>query len=165
MFPEFDYLQVHRRVRFPVYILSSENVYFEDGLLFLNGKVLDDTNQAGNSLGTRRLQTPHLTANIGKAILSFIGLINCKSTKFIDSKGFCFSYIKTKICNVESRKITRKISKGTHTVILAKGINCSFSMDYYPHAEEWAQILMLDGLPWKLLSVSEKEAATFKRKI
>lgn len=163
--PEFDYLQICRRIRFPIYILSSDNVYFEDGLLFLNGKVVDDTNQSGNSLGARRLQTSHRTANIGKAILNFIGLINCKATKFIDSKGFCFSYVKTKLCNVESRKIIRKISKGTHTVILAKGINCTFSMDYYPHAEEWAQILMLNELPWKLLSVSEKEAAIFKRKI
>ena len=48
-----------RLVTFPVYALPSGNWYGQDGLLFLDDKILDDKNMKGVNLGMRRLQTPH----------------------------------------------------------------------------------------------------------
>lgn len=47
------------RIKFPVYVLPSSNWQETDGLLFLDGKILDDRNMSGATLGIRRLQTPH----------------------------------------------------------------------------------------------------------
>ena len=47
------------KIKFPVYELSNGNWERIDGLLFLDGKILDDKNQIGDTLGLRRLQTPH----------------------------------------------------------------------------------------------------------
>ena len=162
---ELDYKQICKKVIFPVYILNKENIYFEDGLLLLNGNVIDDRNQKGETVGARRLQSPHKLARLGSAVLDFVALINCRKTRFIDTKGFCFCYIKTKMCRVKSFKINKKISKGTHTVLMLKGVNSPFSIEYYPTGKDWAQVLMLDNLPWKLLGVSQEELEIFRRKI
>ena len=162
---ELDYKKICRKVSFPVYPVSHDNIYYEDGILFKNGKVLDDRNQPGETLGVRRLQTPHKVARLTTAVLDFTALLDCKSLEFIDSKGFCFRYKKTKLCRIESFKINKKISKGTHTILMLKGINSPFSINYFPFGKEWAQVLMLDKLPWKLLGVSEDKLSTYKRKI
>ena len=47
------------KVRFPVYAMKSDDWHITDGLLFLEGKILDDRNMPGDTLGIRRLQTPH----------------------------------------------------------------------------------------------------------
>ena len=47
------------KIRFPVYELPSGNWNRQDGLLFLDGQIVDDKNQAGDTLGLRRMQTPH----------------------------------------------------------------------------------------------------------
>ena len=47
------------KIRFPVYELPSGNWDRRDGLLFLDNQIVDDTNQQGDSLGVRRLKTPH----------------------------------------------------------------------------------------------------------
>lgn len=163
--PELDYIQICRKTLFPFYVLRSDNIYFEDGLLFLNGKIIDDRNQKGDTMGKRRLQTPHKLASLGKSIFDFIQLIDSKETKFVDSRGFCFYYVKTKLCEVISFQISKKLSKGTHTTLFLKGVNCPFSISYYPTGKDWGQVLMLDGLPWKLVSVSENKLNTYKRKI
>ena len=47
------------KVRFPVYQLGSGNWERQDGLLFIEGNIVDDKNMPGDTLGIRRLQTPH----------------------------------------------------------------------------------------------------------
>ena len=39
------------KIRFPVYELPSGNWNRQDGLLFLDGQIVDDKNQAGDTLG------------------------------------------------------------------------------------------------------------------
>ena len=44
-------------IKFPVFVLPSNNWSREDGLLRIEGQIVDDLNQIGESLGVRRLQT------------------------------------------------------------------------------------------------------------
>jgi hypothetical protein len=48
-------------VSFPVFNLPNGNWQLLDGLLFLDDLILDDKNMRGDTLGKRRLQTPHET--------------------------------------------------------------------------------------------------------
>ena len=41
-----------------LYVINSNNVWEQDGIVFIDNTVLDDLNQKGNTLGKRRLQTP-----------------------------------------------------------------------------------------------------------
>ena len=46
-------------IRWPIYVLHSDEVEIRDGLLFCDTQIVDDKNMKGDSLGLRRLQTPH----------------------------------------------------------------------------------------------------------
>ena len=165
MLPELNFLQVLRRTKFPFFVLDSDEIRYEDGLVLLNEKVVDDRNQKGSTLGQRRLQTPHTLYPLKKCIPGFVELIDCKKRHFIDNRGAYFSYNKTKIVFVKSYRITKKISKGTFTVIFCQDVNFFFATPRYPHSSEWAQIIELDGLPWKLYSTSDNYMEKYKRKI
>jgi hypothetical protein len=41
-------------IRFPLYVVHSDEVIRRDGVLWIEGAVLDDTNVQGESLGERR---------------------------------------------------------------------------------------------------------------
>ena len=45
-------------IRFPLYVVHSDEVIRRDGILWIDGAVLDDTNVEGQSIGERRLRTP-----------------------------------------------------------------------------------------------------------
>lgn len=165
MLVPLNYKQINRAIKFPIYELSSEEVYSSDGLLFLNGKVLDDKNQKGKTLGERRLQTSHQKATLNRAYPTFIDVVKSTHALFIDSKGVPFRYDRNKMCTVESRKINKKISRGTYTLLYVDKITNLYYMSRYPAAEEYAQILYLDKLPWLLYGVSEIELKSFRKVI
>ena len=52
------YKTLHK-VKFPVFLLYSGEWERADGLLFVEGKVVDDTNMIGSTMGIRRLQTSY----------------------------------------------------------------------------------------------------------
>jgi hypothetical protein len=165
MLVPLNFRQINRTIKFPIYELPSEDIYSSDGLLFLNGKVLDDRNQPGKTLGERRLLTPHQKALLSKSYPTFIDLVQSRHALFIDSSGVPFRYDRNKMCTVESRRIKKKVSKGTYTLLYVDKVNNLYYMSRYPAAEEWAQILYLDQRPWLLYSVSEAELKTFRRVI
>ena len=165
MLPVLNYKQVLRKVVFPVYIIYTEEINYEDGLVIINGKVVDDRNQPGDTMGKRRLQTEHSLAKLGKACFSFIDMLDAKSTKFVDSNGRAFIYEKTKTVSVVSYKINKKLAKDTYTVLYLKKVNSPYVVPRYPHKEDWAQVILYNNLPWRLYSLSEDKRPTFRRKI
>lgn len=165
MIPALNYKQVCRNIIFPVYTINSEEIYKQDGLIFLDGRIIDDRNQDGDTIGKRRLATEHKVASLGKVCFSYVEMLNSKKTRFIDTYGRAFIYERTKVVRVESHRINKKIAKDTFTLLFLKNINCPYVVPRYPHTEEWAQILMYNKLPWKLYSLSEEPVPTFKRKI
>lgn len=165
MLPELNYKQILRNCRFPVYIIASQETSYADGLLFLNGKVVDDRNQSGDTIGKRRLTTEHPVGPLGKACFTFIEMLESKGNKFIDSNGRAFYYKKSKFVPIVSYRINKKFAKDTYTVLFLKGVNCPYIIPRYPHVEDWAQIFVYDNLPWRLYSLSEQKVDTFRRKI
>ena len=60
----------------------------------------------GDSLGIRRLQTPHKNLlPLKKSLLNLTGIIKQNTSTFIDSNGFPFIYEKTKWCKLKYYKI------------------------------------------------------------
>lgn len=165
MLPELNYKQILRNVKFPVYIISSEEIRYEDGLLFLNGRVVDDRNQKGDTIGKRRLTTEHKVAALGKICFTFIEMLDSKANKFIDSSGRAFFYRKSKGVPIVSHHIKKKLAKDTYSVLYLRGVISPYVVPRYPHSENWAQVLMYDNLPWRLYSLSENKVDTFRRKI
>ena len=45
-------------VRFPIYVVHTDDIINRDGILWCEGAVIDDTNTKGSSIGERRLKTP-----------------------------------------------------------------------------------------------------------
>ena len=48
-----------KNLDFPLFLLGSSNWELVDGLLLLDGELLDDKNMPGDTLGLRRMLTPH----------------------------------------------------------------------------------------------------------
>lgn len=161
------YKEIHK-IAFPVFKLDSENIEYLDGILFLDGQVLDDRNQCGKTLGVRRLQTPYKNLyELRASINGVVGLAKQAGNKaYIDSKGRVFIYEKSLICRLIYHKITRIERKDIASVIHLKGVKQPFEVPRPPVAEiEWAGVLYFRGLPWKLYEFSEDCKPTTHKKI
>ena len=165
MISTVTFKELIRKVRFPVYAIKLDDAWVEDGLVFLDDKIVDDRNQPYDSLGLRRLHTPHTKKALNRVYFSFIELLDSKSLTFIDSNGWMFEYQKTSMTSIQSMKIKKKVSKDTFSLVFVKGTTSPFIVKRYPHSEEWAQILMYENLPWQLYSLSDEFIETSKRKI
>ena len=81
------------RVSFPIFKLPSDNWSEQDGLVYLDGALLDDRNMVGETLGIRRLQTPFKELlELKKSLLDVIGLIKQPPSAYIDNSGSLFTY-------------------------------------------------------------------------
>ena len=85
------------KIKFPVFILPSSNWYEEDGLVYVDRRLIDDRNMPGDTIGKRRMQTPMKNLMPIKGSLdSLVGLMKQKNKTFIDSRGVPFIYEKTR---------------------------------------------------------------------
>lgn len=152
---------------FPVYLLPSSNWQTIDGLLYLEGLLVDDKNMPGKTLGSRRLQTPfEELLPLKKCIDSHVGIIKQSDNCFIDSKGAPFIYQKTKYCKLQYYKIRRIDLKDRASVLWLHGINNSFIIPRPPPSEyKWAGILHYEEAPWLLYSYSEEKCPDTRRKV
>jgi hypothetical protein len=166
MVVSLTYKTLLRQVLFPVYALPNEDYYVRDGLLFLDELVVDDRNQPGDTLGKRRLQTPHKLKKLSKAYSEYFDLLKENPPIMIDSRGKIFSYKKTEWHTVRSVKIKRKELKNTHTRIWCEKINFPFLINQPYHGKMWASVLYLRGnKPWILYDLTEERQEDSKRKI
>ena len=92
-------------INFPIYGLLSDELEVTDGLLRSGGFVVDDRNQIGETLGARRLQTPHELFKLRACYEDIPDLLRAKHKVFVDTKGYCFMYKKTKFVNIKYHKI------------------------------------------------------------
>ena len=100
------------RVTFPVFKIPSSNWYREDGLLFVDAHIVDDSNMCGRTLGVRRMQTPHDVMPLKKSLDTHVGIIKQKDNTYIDNAGNTFIYDKTFWCKLKYysfRKVVQKI--------------------------------------------------------
>ena len=155
------------KISFPVFLLDSENWEEYDGILFLDNKVLDDRNQDGNTLGARRMQTPHKNLQELKYMVEYPnGLLKQRTKYFIDNSGRPFIYEKTTMLPLKYLKISKVELKDTATLIRVKGHNAPFTVPRPPEVGfTWAGILHVQGLPWMLYEYSETKLKDTRRKV
>lgn len=165
MVVSLTYDQILRKVLFPVYKVDAEDFYLRDGLVLVNEQVLDDTNQRGQTVGARRLQTPHKLKKITKTYEEFLDIVRDNPTMLMDNNGKLFSYEKSKFEKIKSYRIKKKELKDTHTRIWLHEVNFAFIIPRPPLGQEWAQVLTLNNRPWLLWGFSETKLPETRRKI
>ena len=154
-------------IRWPVYVLHSDEIEERDGLLFCDTQIVDDKNMTGESLGLRRLQTPHKNLfSLKNQIDNFRGMVKSKEKHFIDTNGIPFIYEKTEFCKLKYYRIKRVIQKDTSSLLKLDGVKSAFVIPR-PPAEEmrYAGILHYGELPWVLYEYSEDRREDTRRKV
>lgn len=154
-------------ITFPVYPLPNDNWYSQDGLLFLNGEILDDRNQTGETLGHRRLQTPFKNlVPLRNSINSEIGIIKQYKPQYIDNAGKLFLYEKTKFVPLKYHKIKKVERKEVASLLFLHGIKFPFIVPRPPPVDcKWAGVLYLGKDPWLLYEYSEEKLKDTRRKV
>ena len=96
------------KITFPVFPLISSNYVVADGLVTIDGLLVDDHNMEGESLGRRRLMTPYENLfPLKRSVNTLVGLIKRSKSFYIDSTGLIFTYEKTKWVRLKYRKIAK----------------------------------------------------------
>ena len=161
------YRNVHL-IKFPAFKLPSSNWHVQDGLVYLDNQILDDTNAPGETLGQRRLHTPLKGLQpLKKSVTSVLGIIKEPSgTAYIDNMGKIFIYSKTRMARLRSYKIKKVDRKITHSLLWCAGVSYPFHIPRPPTPQlTWANVLHLGKDPWVLYSYSEGRIKNTYRKI
>lgn len=155
------------KITFPVYSLHSENIILTDGLLYLENEILDDKNMPGETLGIRRLQSPHKNlCKINRQINDFISLLKNPKKTFIDTKGIIFTYEKTQFMRLKYVKIKKVVKNGRASILKLHGTYNSFVVPRPPPVDvEYAGILYFKELPWLLYEYSNIKLKDTRRMI
>lgn len=161
-----SYKELHT-VQFPVFILPSSNWHTQDGLFFVDNKLVDDRNIDKPTLGQRRIVSPQGDfLPLGKALIDEVGVIKQSTKAFIDSKGQPFIYAKTKMANIEYYKIDDIQGLEHCSRIKVFGLRNNFLVPRPPEpGMTWAGIIHLHGYAWKIYEFSETYKPPTRRKI
>ena len=154
-------------IKFPVYPLPSDEVTEEDGLVFLNGKVLDDKNMNADRLGTRRLASPHhpqYSLRIGYT--HFGQMLKSGKKYFIDHHGKLFEYRKTQFVKLKYKRIINAEGDSNIGILLTlQGEKIKVEVPTWPGWNEYAGILYLKGYPWTLYEYYPFDKADSRKKV
>ena len=155
------------KVQFPVYELPSGNWNRQDGLLFLDGKIVDDKNMPGDTIGIRRIQTPHKNLmKLNRQLDSIRGILKSNSKHFIDSYGVPFIYEKSEFSALKYYRIKKISKKDTASLIWLDGVkNCFVVPRPPPDETRYAGVLHYGNLPWILYEYSETKNKDTRRKV
>jgi hypothetical protein len=154
-------------IQFPVYVLHNDEVEKRDGLLFCDTQIVDDRNVQGETLGIRRLKTPHKNLYPLKYMLEdFRSMIQHRGNNYIDSSGRYFQYEKTTTIMLDSIQIEKIEQKGTASLIWLRKVPFPFTVKRPPEKEmKYAQVLMVNKKPSVLWSYAEKKQKRTWRKV
>ena len=155
------------KIKFPVYPLGSSNWDTSDGLVFIDNLIIDDRNMPGDTLGKRRLQTPHNGLyQLKRSIPSFVGVLKQDTNSFIDNEGALFIYEKTKFAALKYEKIEKIIKKNVVSLLFIQNCRTPFTIPRPPAEEiKYVGVLYLHEIPWMLYDYSETKLKDTKRKI
>lgn len=150
-----------------MYSLPSSDWYRQDGVLFIDdGKVLDDYNMPGDTLGIRRLQCGRLDlCKLKRAYIDFSSMLQSKKRVFIDSSGIPFIYKRSITSPLIHHSITRVEPKEDHSIVWMKNINYPMSIARPPYGDaRYARVLYFGGFPWIIYDFSmERGKDSFRR--
>ena len=156
-----------KNIVFPVFKLQEATWYKQDGVLFNgDGKVLDDKNMTGETLGIRRLQCGRKDLyRLRRAYPDFASMLQSKATCFIDNNGVPFIYLKTINSPLVYHKVSKIELKETCTVVRLTNIPYAFKLPRPPYGDAaWARILYYKGAPWILYDfAAQRGKDSYKR--
>lgn len=153
-------------INFPIYALPSDDLEVTDGLLRYGSLVVDDRNQIGETIGARRLQTPHMLLPLRRCYEEIAALLAAKDRVFVDSKGYCFIYERTKFSRIVFHKILKIIPKDIITVLKVSNVSFPVVVRRPPPAgKTWVGMLYFNNKPWLPYEYAETQCATRRRKI
>tara|TARA_X000001382_G_C3049020_1_gene140436 strand:- start:1 stop:495 length:495 start_codon:yes stop_codon:yes gene_type:complete len=157
----------NEKITYPIFPLLSSNWIEADGLVTIDGLLLDDKNMEGSTLGRRRLMTPYNNLfPLKKAVYSLIGLIKNSKKNFIDSKGLVFIYEKTKMVRLRYRKIEKIVRKEKVSLLFIYRCKSPFIIPRPPPDEvQYVGILHLNEEPWLLYDYAATQLKDTRRKI
>lgn len=143
-----------RSIKFPVFDLRLKEPewYTQDGVLFIDGLVVDERNMPGKTLGLRRLQCGRSDLYVlRRAYTDFKSMLASKKLVFIDSNGVPFKYVKTKRAPLVHHRISKIVPKEDHSVVWFKSINYPMRIERPPVIDPlWARVLYYNGAPWDI---------------
>lgn len=154
------------KLRFPLYVLPSDNWYSTDGVLFLNEQVVDERKMPGETLGIRRLQSGRRDLlPLKKAILDLPALTHARTKFFIDSSGRPFIYEKTLHSRLKCYRIKKIELKDTASVLWVYGWPSPFTIARPPTGDpQWVRFILVNGSPWILYDyVRQPSKDTYRR--
>lgn len=157
-------IQNYHTINFPVYKIPSEPEE-KDGLVFTEGRLIDDINIKNINLGYRRLRSPHKMSALTAYRESIVDLIkDSKSTEewYIDSHGKPIKYRKTTTARLICHKIKKVMYKNTYSMILVNNVNFPIIVNK-PPTGSYAQMLYFAGHPWKLYDTLYEPHTTYKK--
>lgn len=156
-----------KRLEFPVFKLKSNNWYTADGLVFLDGEILDDRNMEGKTLGARRLQSPFTNLyQLKECCQTSLALMKNTSGNYVDNLGRIFVYTKTKMVSLKYYKIRKIERKDTLSILWAENVNFGVRIPRPPPAEcTWAGFLHIQDKPWMLYEYAVEKCKNTQRKI
>jgi hypothetical protein len=155
------------KIKFPVYALPSSDWYRQDGVLFINdGKVLDDSNMPGETLGVRRIQCGRKDLQpLRRAYTAYPSMLASKKKIFIDSKGTPFIYTKTNTCPLKYHRVKRIELKDDLSTVWLEDIPNPFTIPRPPYGDaRYARVLYFNGYPWLIYDFAlQRGKDSFKR--
>ncbi len=147
------------KVRFPVYKILDTYVIEGKRILTERGRIVDDKNLPGDSLGVRRLYIKDKDkAALNNFIPDYLTLLKSGVKRFIDSNGNIHRYNKTKVCKIKVHEIEKIDKRGNHSLIYLKYLDFpilyrSSIPSHYSHAE----IVYIDSFPWTIYNFLDSE--------
>jgi hypothetical protein len=154
------------KIKFPVFVLPSDDWYETDKVLFMDEMVLDEKNMPAKTLGVRRAQCGRSDLYpLKKAIFSLPELIQCKTKNFIDRFGKPFSYMKTYNSRLKSYRIRKIEKKEVASLLWLQGVPTPFTIERPPIGNPlYARMLHLNGSPWLIYDYGRSpEKDTYRR--
>lgn len=154
-------------IKFPIYVVHTDDVVRRDGILWCEGAVIDDRNTVGSSLGERRLRTPLKNMyDLKYKIDNFGGLVKHRGRFYVDSNGKFFIYEKSKRADLKYHLIGKIETKDLASLIWIQGIPFPFEVPRPPsQLEKYAGILYIDKRPAFLYELSTRKWKDSWRKI
>ena len=158
---------IYDKIKFPIFVLHTDDIMFVDGILWIENQVLDDTNMKGETLGMRRLQTPMNSIYPLKSMIKSIrALLDHQGKFYIDTTGRFFRKIKTTKAELKYHKILRVEKKDIASVLWVKDCPYPFTIDRpLDTSQAWAGLLYRNGMPWLLYDTSSTKMKNTWRKI
>ena len=154
-------------VRFPIYVLHTDEVVIRDEILWCDDRVVDDRNVSGDSIGQRRLKTPLKNLYDLKYQLNTFGDMTKHRGKFyVDSNGKFFIYEKSKKAKLKYHKIDKIQSKDIMTLLWIAGIPFPFEVARPPLlTDRYAGILYVNNRPSFIYEITDTKKKDTWRKI